>query len=315
MPGYNPNQIHVDRPMTELALSYTNEELIGTKLMPEIKTEHRSNLYFVRSKANQLRSMDLSLSALGPPALVEQGISTNSYACRDYGDMARVAVSDEANADLPLNLRQDATMDAVALLKLAQEIRIAAKVTNASLYNTNNTVALSGVDRWDVTGSDVLGPIAQYSSAIFPSPNTKKIAWFDQLTWNIVKNHAQIIGRISGGATTSMVAKVMRQMFAELIEVDEVIVGSAWKIGSNPGQADVQSRVWSKGFGILRVATAPSTRSLHFGSSFVFRQEQITSWLDQLPGLEGVFNFKCTHSTDEQVVANDAGMFIQTPIS
>ena len=79
--------------------------------------------------------------------------------------------------------------------------------------------------------------------------------------WNILAPPADPRPR-HGGATVGMAAVVMKAKMAELLEVDEVLVGESQQT-NNPGAAESVSRVWGKHFGIARVASGPTTRTLH----------------------------------------------------
>lgn len=316
MPTYVSSTRHIDRALSNFALAYANKELVGLKFMPEIACEKPSDKYFKRSKANSLTAMDGKMSATGNPAEIETNATTSNFSCEDYGFTAKVAGRDEAEADVPLTLRQDATLDAVASLRLAQEIRIAAIVGVSTSYSSANRVTLSGADQWDSSGGgDPLGVIDQYRATIWRGPNTRLVAGCDEKTWRVLKRHPAVIDLVKGGANSSTPAVVMKQLFAELIEVDEFVVGEAWKNTANPAAADSYSRVWPKAFWINAVANAPSTRSLHFGSTFRWQDVETSAEYDAKPGLKGVWWFKCAHSVDEVVCADDAGCFIGTPVS
>jgi hypothetical protein len=178
-------------------------------------------------------------------------------------------------------------------------------------------VTLAGSDQWNsATGGDPLGVIDEYRAKVWPAPNTKLIAFCDITTWLVLKRHPQVVDTIKGGATSGMPSVVARQKFAEIIECDEFLVGEAYHTTTNPGATASYSRIWPEGFGMVRVANGmPTTRSLHFASSMSWGGVRVSSWFEPGPGLSGAYKFKCTQSTDEKVVANDAGMFIADPLA
>lgn len=316
MPSFVGSQIHVDKPLSNLATAYTNHELIGLRLAPEIMVDKTSDKFFRRDKKNGLAIVGQpKVGNLEVPAQIDQGVNLVTFACEDYSLQAKVSQRDQNNADAPLNLIQDAALDVASRLRLAQEARIAAILEASGSYASANVTTLSGADRWDTSTGDPLGVIDDMLSAIYPAPGTRLVAWMGTEVWNTIKRHPQILGLLSGGATQSMPAVVMKAKLAELIEVDEVVVGNAWKIATNPGASETATRVWGKNFGIARVASGATTRTLHFMSSFAFGSMNTFTWFDQEPGLLGAYHVKCSHSTDEKVVADDAGCLIATPIS
>lgn len=316
MPSYAGSTLHVDRPLSNFATAYENHQLIGLMLAPEVAVDKSSDKFFKRNKRNALQYQSPKISALQIPPQIEQGVSIASFVCEDYGYTATVAERDNQNADLPLNLRQDATMDATALLRIAQEVRIKDLVTTSGNYAAANVQTLTGSDRWDSADKgDPFGVIDAAKASIFPAPNTKLVAFCGESTWRALRRHPQILDTIKGGANIGSPAVATREMFARLIEVDEFVVGEAWDTTTNPGATAVYGRIWPTSFGILRVAAAPSTRTLHFASSFAFGPMQVSAEFEMMPGLLGAWTFKVAHSTDEVVVADDAGALIVSPIS
>lgn len=318
MPSYIDTVRHTDRPLSNFALCYENHALIGLKLMPEIKVEKPSDKYFIRNRENGMQSaaggLKISGSA-GAVAELEVNATTATFSCEDYGQVGAVAVRDELETDAPLNAKQEVTMDLVSNLRLEQEIRIAAIAAAAGSYATANKVTLAGADRWDTATGTPLSVIDQYKAQIWRAPNTKLVAFCDVDTWVALRKNPEVLERIKGGATAMNGAFVARSAFANYLEVDEFVVGEAWKVATNPGATVAATRVWPKAFGIVAVASSPSPRSLHFGSSFSFLPMEVSSWFDPAPGSKGVWRYKVAHSVDEKAVASDAGILISTPVS
>jgi hypothetical protein len=316
MPSYTSSTLHVDRPLSNFATAYENHKLIGTLLCPEISVEKSSDKFFKRNKRDAFQYQNPKISGLQVPPEIEQGATLVSFACEDYGYTARVAERDNQNADLPLNLRQDATMAATEQLRLAQEVRIKDLLTTSGNYASANVQTLSGSDCWDsASGGDPFAVIDAAKAGIFRGQNTKLVAFCGEETWRVLRRHPQILDTIKGGATTGMPAVAMKQNFAQMIEVDEFVVGEAWHTTTNPGATASYSRIWPVSFGIVAVATHPTPRCLHFASSFAYGPLEVSAEFQMLPGLKGAWVFKVAHSTDEVVVADDAGALIVTPIN
>lgn len=317
MPSFVGSQLHFDRPLANFATEYSNHELIGLSLCPEVMVEKKSDKFFKRAKENSVRYQNPKIGHLQVPPEIEQEVSTDSFVCEDYGFMGKLALDSEANADPPLSLRQDMAADLAARLRLAQEVRIATLLTTSGSYDSGNVQTLTGSDRWDSSGGgDPLAVIDTARASVWPGPRTKLVAFCGIDVWLKLKRHPQILDLVKGGATTSDAAIVSKQKFAELIEVDEFVVGEARQIATNPGQTSASTRVWGKYFGIVRVSMGqPSTRTLHFASSFAFGGLNMQTWIEQAPGLMGAYLAKLTHSTDEKVCVNDAGALVVSPIS
>ena len=318
MPSYSNSTLHVDRPLSNFATAYENRELIGLMLAPEIQAEKPSDKYFVLNKANALQVLDPKVSGLQLPADIHQDSTLATFSCDDYALSATVAQRDEDTSDLPMGLRMSAALDVTALLRLAQESRIMTLLTTSGNYASGNVTTLTGADRWDAGGGDPFGAIDTAKDAVFRAPNTKLVAFCSNATWKVLKRHPQVLDMIKGGATLGDPAIATKQAFAQMIECDEFVVGDAIGTSSNPGLAEaskVYARIWPKSFGIVAVSTAPSTRSLHFASTFAWQGMEVSAEFQPMPGKSGAWKFKVSHSTDEVIVCSEAGSIIVTPIA
>ena len=198
MSNFAQSQVHVDRPLTDYAIGYSNKAFIGRKILGSVPVSHRSDQYFVRSKREIIQYMDNELPVNGPAQEIQDAsLTTASYACRDYGLQERVINSVARNADPALNLRMDATDRVLARVGLADEIRVATLLLTAGNYATANKATLTGSDRWDdASGGDPVGVVATYRSAIWSNPGSKMIGFCGIDVWNKVKTNAKLLDRI-----------------------------------------------------------------------------------------------------------------------
>jgi len=307
--------VHVDRPLSQYVLTYENKQLIADKLAPVVLVDNQSDSYFVKPKGNAMKYVGqptIGLTSDIPE--VESGFTLAKFATQDYGFLSKVALSLDANADAPLNLRQDAAMDAAALLWLAREVRVASLLTTTANYAAANSTTVGS--KWDIDANDPIVQIEAMRANLFPSPNGRLVAFMGYAVWAAVKNNAKVLSRVNGGATTGSPAQVSRQKFAELIEVDEVVVGEAYAIDAN----GAQTRVWGKDFGMVYVANSPSTRAMTFSQTFRWNKPgpggiAASRWIDPSKGIMGVERSKIAHSDAEVIAASDAGILMKAAVS
>ena len=322
MPSYLGSVVHVDRPLSQFALTYQNHKLIADSLAPIALVEDNSDLYFVRPIANKIRAQSPKIGLLDVAPEIETNVTTNSYKCQNYGYIAKTAVQSEKAADVPLNIKQDAAMDCTDQLWLAREVRVASLLTTSGNYASANVQTLVGGTQWNAaTGAgDIFGNFETALGLVQPAPNSKLVAWMGYAVWQQIKNHPAVLDRVKFGGNNANPALTRMQALAEVIEVDEVVVGKAWQIATNPGQANAQTRVWGKHAGIVAVPQYPSTRSLGFAQTFRWNQVgpsgvAIQTWYEPAPGLLGVNKYKVVHSDHEVIPANDAGSLILNAVA
>lgn len=317
---YQGSTIHKDKALANLAVAYSNHELIADKICPVVPVQDISGTYFVRPKGNVMTSTGQHV--IGPSSSipeVEGIVEEQTYSCKGRGRESKISLMTDAMADVPLQLRQEAVLDAMAQLELERETLVRDIVFGAANYKaTTNTAAIS--TKWDAKTSGVsdanpFDAIDALRGNIFRAPNTRLVAVTSWEVWKALKTNTYVLERLLGGATTAVPGKLLRQMFAELIEVDEILVGEAWAVDG----AGTMSRVWGKHFAINAVATMPSTRSLCFSQTMRWQAPgpggiNHEQWQTH-EGLMGVERHKITRADAEVVIANDAGILLTAAVS
>jgi hypothetical protein len=128
------------------------------------------------------------------------------------------------------------------LVNLGREIRVANKVFAAATYAAANKVTLAGNSQWsDTANSD---PVAAIGDALDVPVMRPNIAVFGQPTWTKLRRHPKLVQAIKGTAQGAGI--VTRQEFAELFELQQVLVGAGFVNTAKKGQATSMSRVWGK---------------------------------------------------------------------
>lgn len=317
MPSYLASQTHVDRALANFAASYSNNAFIADDVSPIALVDDKTGDFFARPIAN-------TMLYVGQPTVgitddvpeTESDVKLQPFKCQGYGFLTSVPLELDQQADAPLNLRQDAVLDAAEKLKLSREVRVATVASTAANYKSGNAITVAGGDTWDQDTNDPIKQVETMRPLIMPGGNNKRIAWMGYAVWAMLKNNAKILSRVGGGSTTVLPAQVTKQKVAELFEVDALVVGEAWTIS----RAGVMARVWGKDFGIVSVPVFPSTRSLGFMQSFRwnklgpsgFRNER---WIDPRKGLFGIEKSKLVHADDDNIIAADAAILMKGAVA
>lgn len=318
---YQNSPIHTDRSLANFAVGYENHKLIADILSPIVMVDEVSGKYFKFNKEN--RTLYTGRAYIGPSSDVpetEGNVTEATYSCKGRGRISKIALRTDAMADVPLNLRQDAVIDAAAQLALEREMIIAAQLSTGANFAAPNTVAIS--TKWDTKVSNVSSadPIADVDAIIgnlWDGSNTRRVGYCGWEVWKALKNNTNILARINGGATTDKPAMVTTQMIAEMFELDEFVVGKALY---HPSVGGTQTRVWGKIFGVVAVASSPSTRAASFaqtmrwsapGPGGLVHQQ----WIDHSKGTMGVERHKLAVEEDEILPANDAGILLTTVVT
>lgn len=309
-----PNGLHVDQMLTNLSVKYTNEEIIWPFIMPVVKVNKRSDLFFKRDKDLAFRVPDDKIGPKGEANEVEWGNTTDNYSVKDHALADYVPLESYDNADSPIQPEVECNDTINEGLDLAQEVRVAAKVFTAANYPASNKVQLAGNDQWGGSTDDPIDDIMTAIEACFKRANILVFgveAWlkFRKLSeiLDAVKSSTRFQGSPGGMATLTEVAG--------LFDVEKVLIGRARKITSKRGQTETYGRVWGKHVAALHVTSTPALKTMSFGYTFVEQQKMTMRAFDPKKGAKGCNYIKTAWNSDEHIVANDVGYLIEDAVA
>ncbi len=301
--------LHIDSVLSNLSVQYRNEEMIWRDVMPEVKVNKRSDVFYKYAKDNQFRNYD---DKIGPRSLANEidfAVSTDNYSVKDHALSDWVAQEEIDNADSPLAPESDANDQLNASLDLAQELRVAALVFAGATYPTGNKVTLSGTSQW---GQSADAPISDVQTAIegcFVRANTLV---FGIDTWLVFRRLPEILDAVKAIAGTSLAGGLATpSAVANLFEVDRILIGRGRYITTKEGQTSTYARVWGKHFAALHIKGGNvGVRSITFGKTFVETQRMTMRSFDEKRGLKGAHYIKTGWNSDEKVIASDLGYMV-----
>jgi hypothetical protein len=309
--------LHNDTTLTNLSIQYKNPSLIGLQLMPVVKVDKLSNKFAKYSQRDRLAVPSDEVTNRSVPNEVSENRSFDNYSCKQYALLNYIDEMELQNQDAPLNEMVDLMAAVNDALALAEEQRIATILTTAANFPTANKVTLSGTDRWSITGaegstSDPIRDIQVANRAVWSGfGNTKRIGYCSGSVFDVLKRHSKISDRfkyVQSGLP-------LRTQIAQMLELDDILVGDAWNDTANIGQAQSNARIWGAYFGVVSVASSPSTRSAHFGSTFRMGDKVSNQWFDPKIGMAGGYYAKVGMAEDHKIVASDAGYLISATVA
>jgi len=110
MPNPTISQLHVDRPLTNVSIAYTQARNFAARsVFPAIAVTNQSNQYFVYDKADWLRPMAEKRAPGAEAPVAGWNISPASYLCERYSLAHDINDPERANVDPAINLDVDAT--------------------------------------------------------------------------------------------------------------------------------------------------------------------------------------------------------------
>lgn len=307
-------QMHVDSVLSNFSVQYRNEDMIWRDVMPEVKVNKRSDLYWKYSKENAYRIFD---DKIGPKSLANEidfAVSTDNYSVKDHALSDWVTQEEIDNADSPLQPESDANDFLNQCLDVAQEQRVSALVFAAGTYPAGNKVQLSGTSQWSGSADNPIKDVQDAIEGCFVRANTLV---FGIDAWLVFRRLPEILDAVKAIAGTSLAGGLATpDAVANLFEVDRVLIGRSRYISTKEGQTATFARLWGKHAAALHIKSgANGIRSITFGKTFTETPRLTMRSFDEKRGLKGAHYLKTGWNSDEKIVASDLGYFIQDAVA
>lgn len=240
MPNSPQNQV-IDPILSNIALGYRHPEHVGNFLFPIVP---------VRATGGQIIQFDKSSFRLyntarapGTKAKRAQfGHLGKKYALENHALDAVVPREHlrDANEVPGIDLSSRAVNLVMRSSSLVVENQQAAIATDATNYDVNHKVTLSGTDQWnDYANSDPVADVNNAKEAIRLSigvdPNVIEIS---AAVFKVLKEHPKVLEKIKYTQTGILTA----QLLAALFDVAQVVVGKAIAFDDNDAPIDI----WGK---------------------------------------------------------------------
>lgn len=319
MPQPTLGQVHANRPLTNISVAFLQDakDFISMKLFPKVPVQKESDTIIVYPKGawfrNQAKKRAPSAESAGTGFDIENTLNykTDRFAIHmDVPDRIR------DNADSPIALERDASRFTMSQIMLAQEVDWTTEFFSTSIWSADVTPG----NLWDTpTGDpivDIRDQIRSVKSKTGFRPN--KIA-FGREAWDAVIDNPNVLSRINGGATSGIPAIVTKNLIAQLLEIDEILISDAVVNTAAEGATDTIDFVAGKNALLVYSAPQPSILAPSAGYSFVNVArpgaiEGVTTKRHVLPLKESV-RVESQMDWDFKVIANELGVFFEAVVS
>lgn len=306
--------------LTAIAVAYRQGGLIADQVLPYVPVATQEFRYKKFSVGDDFSVPATLVGRKGAPQQVEFGETEVTDSVQDHGLDVPVPNSDQeaferaraAGNAAGTDPTMRATSQGMQLMLTAREKRVADLVFNLASYGTPNKTTLSGTGQWsDYTNSNPQTAISQALDSMIMRPN---IAVFGRSVWTALSQHPKLCAAVYKNGTTA--GSISRQAFADLFELEEVLVGDGWINTAAKGQAPTVSRLWGKGAAFLHRNMNADT---NFGISFGFTARfgnRIGGYVeDPDMGIRGGKRVRSAESVKELVTANDLGYYFAAAVA
>jgi hypothetical protein len=312
MPQPASQDVHIDEVQTDIAISYMQSQdvYLATKVFPVVTVDKQSNKYIVWDRNDWFR--DDAEKRADATESVGSGyrFSQDSYYADVYAIHKDVGSQARANADRWINLEQGAIRFVARKILLRQEIQWFTDFFTTGVWATDYNVPL----QWSDVNSD---PIEDFESNIetmvtttgFP-PNT---AVFGYRAFRRLKNHPDILARLSYNGGTAIPAQVTPAMIASILGIDRIFVSRALKATNVEGETAAYAMAAGNHVWMGYVTGAPSVEEPSAGYIFAWDYAGYSASVGvdsfEIRKIKAV-RFEAEAAWDGKVTAPDLGVFM-----
>lgn len=305
----------IDPVLTGITTAFRNPSasLIADLVLPRVQVNKEEFGYNVFPTEDAYTIPDTRVGRTSKVNQVEFSADRQTSMTQDYGLEDPIPYKDIENAAGsgydPEGRAAELLTD---LILLDREVRAANLVFALGSFAAACRTTLSGNAQWsDATNSDPVTALENAIDGLLLKPNKLVLG---RSVWTTLKRHPKVVAAVLGSANST--GRVTRQGLADILEIQEVVVGEGWVNTARKGQAASMARAWGKHAALLYInPTADTDRGLTFGLTAQFGKRVGMRREDEQIGLDGGVAIRVGERVKELVVANNAGYFFQNAIA
>lgn len=304
MPVQGP--IHVDRPLTNISISYKSEGLVADQLFPVVPVKKESDQYYIFDKANSMRTPD-SLRANGAEANQDNLVlSTATYRIEEHSLKDILTDRDRDNQDEALNLEVSIVEDLTDKILREREIDAANLLfTNGNWANESSLAAAAAWSANTTVSNPILNADSAASTIAQQAGVRPNVCVMDYRTWLAAKEHTSVTQRVMFSSADSVSEAILARLFG----VQKLLVASASQNADDEGLAANMAFIWTDSAWFGYVSPAPGIRKL--SALYAFKKSgggvEVRRWRDDARKGEWL---EVGHMYDQHCPASDAGYLV-----
>jgi hypothetical protein len=310
----NTNYI-VTPEQTGMVMAIQNKECVADQVMPikKLNTKSTAFKYAERNLGDGFTIPSTLIGRKSVPNQVNFSMKEQSGVCVDYGLGEVIPQRDIEESDGQVgNLVSDGLEAIMNLVLLDREVRVAKIVQSASNYLPSKVITTKDEDKFSNLDSKPLEYILELLDKSIVRPNRMVIG---QQAWTKLRMNPSIVKAMHGNAGDSGVAS--RQVVAELLELQEIIVGTSFVNTSKQGKEPTLERCWDSNIVAFHYyePVANSSLGIAWGMTFQAGDRFADTTWDSKIGALGAYVVKAGACWAEKVTAKGAGMLLTGVLS
>ncbi len=305
-----PAPFTIDPVLTGLVIAYQNGLYIADRVLPRLepvlpKSEFKFSKYDFGEAVSLIST---KVGRKGTPNEIEISLTDVPATTEDFAVDDLVPQDDINQAPDHYDPIAAAAIRVRDQVMLDREVRTSGIVFNAATYGAANKVTLSGTSQWSDVTSNPIKAVGDARDLMVMAPNVMVIG---QAGWTALRRNPAIVSSISFSGTSNGMASI--RAVADLLELEDIIVGNAWTNSARRGQAASLARVWGKHAALLRLDRNANAKGdvPTYGFTAQYGKPVAGTIPEPKVGLRGAQRVRSGESVKEVVCAPDLGFFFQ----
>lgn len=323
--------VHVAAALTNIAVAYVQDQdaYIADKVFPMVPVQHKTDVYFVWSKADFFRDEAQQRADATESAGSGVNLSTQTYSANVWALHQDIGPQIRANADPSVDLDVSSTKQLMQKLLIRRDRIFMTKYMTTGKWGTDVVGTAAGVPGtstpafWDDDANgDPFTDIAVGQTTILQNtgflPNTLVLSW---PVYQALRKNPLVVDRIKYTQKT-FAGTITAELLAAAFDVDRVVISRA--VYNSAGENVAASMAFAMGKHALLCYAAPSPGLMVPTAGYTFAWQGFTGLnalgvrVAQIPmnwlGL-GTIRNEADMAFDMQVVGSDLGYFFSGIVS
>lgn len=301
-----------DKHLTAIAVGYRNPDvaLIGDAVLPRVPVGKKLFNWTEYPVEQGYSVPETELSEYAKIGSSRVSGARREASCVDQAWSIPLSRDDIDQAPPDFKPEEVATTAATDIVIMRRELRIAQLVFDANKYAASNKVAVAAADKFTaVATSDPIKYMRARMATCLVRPN---VVAFGADPWEAFCTHPKVVSAALGNDGQNGVAP--RERVAELLGVNEVLVGEGFVNTAKPGKPVNMARAWgSNVLAFYRNRAASTQGGLTFGFTAEFERRQAGA-KDIDIGARGGREVRVFETVKELIVAPAAAFYFENAI-
>lgn len=324
MPQPVYNDVHVDTALTSISSAYIQDatNFVADQVFPPVPVVHKSDVYYVFSKADFLRDDVQQRADATESAGGGFGLTTQNYSCKVWGYHKDVGDQVRANQDPAVDIDATTTKFITQKQLIRRDAIFCSTYMKTGVWGTDITgVASSPTDGqtvyWsDDTNGDPFTDIANGQTTILQNTGQEaNVLCLGYPVYQALRKHPLVVDRIKYTMQADS-KNITPELLAAAFDVEQVVVSKAVYNTAAEGTTFAGSFIMGKH--ALLAHKAPEPGLMIPSAGYIFPWQGLTGlnstgiviWQDRIPGKgRNTIRTDSDMAFDMQVVGADLGYF------